>query len=101
MTCLEFDQKLALKEFKVYLRKYQIKGRGLVFQLRFYINDWLAQPARVTMLKLDSRPPSEVIAIADFIEADFTARWQKKSAATRSKKKDPSPRKDPRNLRLI
>lgn len=101
VSALERDKVQALKAFKTYLVRYQIKGRTLTFRLRFYINDWLAQPDRVEHFKLDSRPLHEVVAIADSIEKDFRDRWKKTANETRAKKKNPTPRKDPRIGLLI
>jgi len=98
---IEQDQTLALKDFRSYLRAYEIKGRDLTFRLRFYINDWLAQPARVKQFKLDSRPIHETVAIVDFIEAKTRESWAAAAKETRRRRADPSPRQDKRNFRLL
>lgn len=98
---LEREQRIALRDFKVYIVKYKIHRRPLVFRLRFYINGWLAQPARIKQFQLDARQPHEVIAIADFIENDFRSRWAAKSVETRKHKPDPKPIDDPRIVSLF
>ena len=98
---IEQEQALALKDFRSYLRTYEIKGRDLNYRLRFYIDDWLAQPARVQQLALTSRPFHEVLAIADFIEVKTRESWTAAAKETRRRRANPSPRQDKRNLRLI
>jgi hypothetical protein len=98
---LEQDIVIALRDFKVYLRHNRIQGRNLAVRLRFFINDWLAQPVRVTEFRLTARPPHEVAELVNSMESDFRTRWAAKASETRSKKKNPNPKDDKRNLILI
>ena len=98
---LDLDIKIAKQDFKAYIIAFQIRGRALTFRLRFYIDDWLAQPVRIKQFKLNTRPLDEVNAIAEAIEKDFRDRWVAEAAKTRRRKANPKPANDPRNLRLL
>jgi hypothetical protein len=94
-----------LKSFYGFARTFGYTGSQYAIKLNYMIRSWLAQEHICTQLKIDARPPHEVVSLIADIESKIRSKWQAKARATREHKKakaaNPLPISDTRQYSLI
>jgi hypothetical protein len=78
-------ERMALAEFKKYLRRGGLRGTYLAINLEPTVRDWLGLPVRREQFGIDGMPPHEVVRLQIYIASDFRERWSKKSQETRTR----------------
>lgn len=81
-------ERLALAEYKKYLRKSGVGGMYLAINLEKEVREWLGLPAHAEAYGIDGMMPHEVLHLIGYIVSDFRTRWNDEAQKTRKRNRD-------------